>query len=104
MVKIIGTRWGASLAPHDVRRTFSKRAQKGQAPLEQIQIALRPASIQTADNNSGRTGPSQTRTANHIGIRITKYKPGAPSKELGSGGLASLVNPVMVAIRPRSVS
>jgi integrase len=39
-VDAYGNDLGASLAPHDVRRTFAKLAHKGRAPLEQIQIAL----------------------------------------------------------------
>ena len=38
---------GGSLAPHDVRRTFAKLAHKVRVPLEQIQITLGHASIQT---------------------------------------------------------
>jgi integrase len=33
--------FGWDLAPHDLRRTFAKLARSGQAPLEQIQLALR---------------------------------------------------------------
>jgi site-specific recombinase XerD len=35
------------IAPHDLRRTFAKLAHKGQVPLEQIQLSLRHAHIET---------------------------------------------------------
>lgn len=38
---------GWDVAPHDLRRTFAKLARSGQAPLEQIQLALGHQSIQT---------------------------------------------------------
>ncbi len=44
--KIIGL---PKLAPHDLRRTFAKLAHKGRAALEQIQISLGHASIQTTE-------------------------------------------------------
>lgn len=38
-----------TLAPHDMRRTYAKLARKGGAPLEQIQLSLGHASIQTTE-------------------------------------------------------
>lgn len=40
---------GLSLAPHDLRRTFAKLAHKGGSPIDQIQLSLGHASIQTTD-------------------------------------------------------
>jgi hypothetical protein len=37
--------FGWALAPHDLPRTFAKLARSGQAPLEQIQLALRHQNI-----------------------------------------------------------
>ena len=37
------------VTPHDLRRTFAKLAHQGRAPLEQIQISLGHASIQTTE-------------------------------------------------------
>ena len=37
------------ITPHDLRRTFAKLAHLGRAPLEQIQISLGHASIQTTE-------------------------------------------------------
>lgn len=40
---------GLHLAPHDLRRTFAKLAHKGGAPIDQIQLSLGHASIQTTE-------------------------------------------------------
>ncbi len=44
---------GLDIAPHDLRRTFAKLALKGQARVEQIQVALGHASIQTTQRYLG---------------------------------------------------
>ena len=41
------------ITPHDLRRTFAKLAHQGRAPLEQIQITLGHASIQTTERYLG---------------------------------------------------
>ena len=41
------------ITPHDLRRTFAKLAHLGRATLEQIQISLGPASIQTTERYLG---------------------------------------------------
>ena len=41
------------ITPHDLRRTFAKLAHLGRAPLEQIQISLGHASIQTTERYLG---------------------------------------------------
>ena len=41
------------ITPHDLRRTFAKLAHRGRAPLEQIQITLGHASIQTTERYLG---------------------------------------------------
>ncbi len=49
-----GLRTGlGKITPHDLRRTFAKLAPQGQAPLEQIQITLGHASIQTTERYLG---------------------------------------------------
>ena len=46
------------LAPHDLRRAYSKLAYQGSAPIEQIQISLGHASIQTTERHPNeRIGP-----------------------------------------------
>ena len=41
------------VTPHDLRRTFAKLAHQGRAPIEQIQISLGHASIQTTERYLG---------------------------------------------------
>ena len=48
-----GDRIGVRITPHDLRRTFAKLAHQGRAPLEQIQISLGHASIQTTERYLG---------------------------------------------------
>lgn len=44
---------GLKVAPHDLRRTFAKLSRKGGAKIEQIQMALGHASIQTTERYLG---------------------------------------------------
>jgi integrase len=44
---------GIKLAPHDMRRTFAQLAHKGESPIEQIQLSLGHASIQTTERYLG---------------------------------------------------
>lgn len=64
-----GKELGAALAPHDVRRTFAKLAHKGRAPLEQIQISLGHASIQTTERYLGVAQDLTDAPCDHLGIR-----------------------------------
>ena len=52
-VATYGDRIGVRITPHDLRRTFAKLAHQGRAPLEQIQISLGHASIQTTERYLG---------------------------------------------------
>ena len=65
-----GTELGATLAPHDVRRTFAKLAHKGRAPLEQIQLSLGHASIQTTERYLGVAQDLTDAPCDHLGIRL----------------------------------
>jgi integrase/recombinase XerD len=69
VVERYGKRLGAALAPHDVRRTFAKLAHKGRAPLEQIQISLGHASIQTTERYLGVAQDLTDAPCDHLGIR-----------------------------------
>ena len=69
-VEIYGKKLGATLAPHDVRRTFAKLAYKGHAPLEQIQLSLGHASIQTTERYLGVVQDLTDAPCDHLGIRI----------------------------------
>jgi integrase len=58
------------LAPHDLRRTFAKLAHKGQAALEQIQLSLGHASIQTTERYLGVSQDLTDAPCDHLGIRL----------------------------------
>lgn len=66
-----GERIGASnLAPHDLRRTFAKLARKGGAALEQIQLALGHASIETTDTYLGSNLDLERAACDGLGLRF----------------------------------
>ncbi|MBV9745326.1 MAG: tyrosine-type recombinase/integrase [Acidobacteriia bacterium] len=69
VVEAYGKQLGAPIAPHDVRRTFAKLAHKGRAPLEQIQLSLGHASIQTTERYLGVTQDLVDAPCDHLGIR-----------------------------------
>jgi integrase len=64
-----GERIGVKLAPHDLRRTFANLAYKGHAPLEQIQISLGHASIQTTERYLGVRQDFTDAPCDRLGIR-----------------------------------
>ena len=53
IVERYSNRLGVPVAPHDLRRTFAKLAHRGRAPLEQIQLSLGHASVQTTERYMG---------------------------------------------------
>lgn len=59
------------LAPHDLRRTFAKLAHKGSAALEQIQLSLGHASIQTTERYLGVRQDLADAPCDHLGLKIT---------------------------------
>ena len=61
---------GVNIAPHDLRRTFAKLAHKGRAALEQIQLSLGHASIQTTERYLGVSQNLEDAPCDHLGIRI----------------------------------
>jgi len=63
------------LAPHDLRRTFAKLAHKGQAALEQIQLSLGHASIQTTERYLGVSQDLTDAPCDHLGIRLNPIVP-----------------------------
>jgi integrase len=58
------------LAPHDLRRTFAKLAHQGRAGLEQIQLSLGHASIQTTERYLGCEQNMDDAPCDHLGIRV----------------------------------
>lgn len=59
-----------SISPHDLRRTFAKLAHKGHAQLEQIQLSLGHASIQTTERYLGVQQDLTNAPCDHLGIKI----------------------------------
>lgn len=59
-----------SIAPHDLRRTFAKLAHKGHAALEQIQISLGHASIQTTERYLGIEQDLTDAPCDHLGLKV----------------------------------
>jgi integrase len=69
-VEQYGRRIGMEIAPHDLRRTFAKLAHKGHAALEQIQISLGHASIQTTERYLGIEQDLTDAPCDHLGLRV----------------------------------
>lgn len=70
VVRAYGKDLGVRLSPHDVRRTFAKLAHKGRSPLEQIQLSLGHASIQTTERYLGVEQDLTDAPCDHLGIRV----------------------------------
>ncbi|HUQ91439.1 MAG TPA: tyrosine-type recombinase/integrase [Bryobacteraceae bacterium] len=61
---------GLAIAPHDLRRSFAKLAHRGNAPIEQIQLSLGHASIQTTERYLGVRQDLADAPCDHLGMRI----------------------------------
>jgi integrase len=61
---------GIRVAPHDLRRTFAKLAHRGRAPLEQIQLSLGHASVQTTERYLGLEQDFVDAPCDHLGLRL----------------------------------
>ena len=59
-----------TLAPHDLRRTFAKLAYQGGAKLEQIQMSLGHASIQTTERYLGLKQDLADAPCDYLGLRL----------------------------------
>jgi integrase len=64
-----GRELGTMLAPQDVRSTFAKLAHTGRAPVEQIQLSLGHASIETTERYLGVAQNLTDAPCDHLGIR-----------------------------------
>jgi site-specific recombinase XerD len=62
----------SDFAPHDLRRSYAKLAHKGHAPLEQIQISLGHASIQTTERYLGVEQDFTDAPCDHLGLKIAR--------------------------------
>jgi site-specific recombinase XerD len=61
---------GVDLAPHDLRRTFSKLARAGGGQLEQIQLSLGHASIQTTERYLGAQQDLADAPGDRLGLHL----------------------------------
>jgi site-specific recombinase XerD len=61
------------IAPHDLRRTFAKLAHKGRAALEQIQLSLGHASIQTTERYLGVLQDLTDAPCDRLGLKLTSF-------------------------------
>ena len=71
VVKCYARRLGYDLAAHDLRRTFAKLAYRGGAGLDQIQLSLGHASIQTTQRYLGVTQDLVDAPCDHIDLRLS---------------------------------
>ena len=65
-----GNKLGLGIAPHDLRRTYAKLAHKGHSPIEQIQMSLGHASIQTTERYLGIEQDLSDAPCDHLGLRF----------------------------------
>lgn len=70
-----------NIAPHDLRRSFAKLAHKGRAALEQIQLSLGHASIQTTERYLGVRQDLADAPCDRLGLspRIDVHPPPMPA-------------------------
>ena len=61
---------GVKLAPHDMRRTFAQLARKSHAGIDQIQMTLGHASIQTTEKYLGTSQDLQDAPSDRVKLRI----------------------------------
>lgn len=69
-VKSYAMRLGVEMAPHDLRRTFAKLAHRGRAPVEQIQLSLGHASIQTTERYLGVRQDLADAPCDRLGLKL----------------------------------
>lgn len=62
-----------NIAPHDLRRTFAKLAHKGRAALEQIQLSLGHASIQTTERYLGVRQDLTDAPCDRLGLKLMSF-------------------------------
>lgn len=61
---------GFNVAPHDLRRTYAKLAHKGAAGIDQIQLSLGHASIQTTERYLGVTQDLTDAPCDRLGLTL----------------------------------
>ncbi len=70
LVSHYGRMIGVQIAPHDLRRTYAHLARKGGAALEQIQLSLGHASIQTTEKYLGIKQDLTDAPGDRLGLRL----------------------------------
>jgi integrase len=70
VVVAYGEELSFDIAPHDLRRTFAKLAHKGGAGLDQIQLSLGHASIQTTERYLGVEQDLTDAPCGRLGLRL----------------------------------
>jgi len=61
---------GVAVGPRDLRRTFAKLAHRGRAPVEQIQLSLGHASLQTTERYLGLEQDLVDAPCDRLGVQI----------------------------------
>jgi integrase len=61
-----------NVAAHDLRRTFAKLARKGGSEIDQIQLSLGHASIQTTERYLGTQQDMNDAPADRLGLELEK--------------------------------
>jgi integrase len=67
----------ANLAPHDLRRTYARLAHQGRAKLEQIQISLGHASVQTTERYLGVRQNLADAPCDHLRMKLYSVPTGS---------------------------
>lgn len=70
VVKLYANQAGLSLSAHDLRRTFAHLAKKGGSPLDQIQLTLGHASIQTTERYLGIAQNLSVAPCDMVGLHL----------------------------------
>lgn len=70
VVRAYGDELGVDVRPHDLRRTFAKLAHKGDAGIDQIQLSLGHASIQTTERYLGVDQDLHSAPCDALGLRL----------------------------------
>jgi site-specific recombinase XerD len=68
------------ITPHDLRRSYAKLAHRGRAPLEQIQLSLGHASIQTTERYLGIRQDLADAPCDHLGLSVSADALGSEEK------------------------
>jgi site-specific recombinase XerD len=71
IVRGYGVDLKVEISPHDLRRSYAKLAHRGRSPLEQIQLSLGHASIQTTERYLGVRQDLADAPCDHLGLSVS---------------------------------